>query len=535
MLVLPTLPVIPTTVAASRSRAHAAEVEQRRRVSAHDRRAAGRRRRRPATPASRRRPLPRRRRRSRGRRARRRAARTAARAAATGSRTRPRRASTSGPTQRATAWPRPRRMPGTARRANGTVRRRDRRDRIHLVVLFGGQSAEHDVSCVTAAHVLARRRSGALPGHADRHLDATASGRSPRARRSALEAGPGGAPGRARPDRRRRCRPTSALAGDGRPRRTVVLPLLHGPMGEDGTVQGLLELADVAYVGAGVLGSALAMDKAMAKQVLAANGIPQARYRAFAEHQRTPGLPGRARRRARPAVLRQAGEHGLVGRRHQGPRPSRSCATASSTPSPTTSGSSSRRPSSAGRSRSPCSAAPTRRRRAPARSCPAPSSTTTRTSTSPTAPSCSSRRRCQPTQTDEVRALAVRVFRAAALRRPRPRRLLLRGGRPRLPLQRGQHDARLHADLDVPEAVAGGRRDLPRADRPPRRAGHRAPRAAAAATPSTEPSTERLTARGRRGGTRAARCAGGAGRRRSASSRPPRSASGSVAMPVTVA
>ena len=70
-----------------------------------------------------------------------------------------------------------------------------------------------------------------------------------------------------------------------------MLPLLHGPMGEDGTVQGLLELADVAYVGAGVLGSALAMDKAMAKQVLAANGIPQARYRAFAEHQRTPGLP----------------------------------------------------------------------------------------------------------------------------------------------------------------------------------------------------------------------------------------------------
>ena len=70
-----------------------------------------------------------------------------------------------------------------------------------------------------------------------------------------------------------------------------MLPLLHGPMGEDGTVQGLLELADVAYVGAGVLGSALAMDKAMAKQVLAANGIPQARYRAFADHQRTPGLP----------------------------------------------------------------------------------------------------------------------------------------------------------------------------------------------------------------------------------------------------
>jgi D-alanine--D-alanine ligase len=73
--------------------------------------------------------------------------------------------------------------------------------------------------------------------------------------------------------------------------RTVVLPLLHGPMGEDGTVQGLLELADVAYVGSGVLGSAVAMDKAIAKRLLAEAGLPQARYRAFAEHELTPGLP----------------------------------------------------------------------------------------------------------------------------------------------------------------------------------------------------------------------------------------------------
>ncbi len=61
----------------------------------------------------------------------------------------------------------------------------------------------------------------------------------------------------------------------------VVFPLLHGPMGEDGTVQGLLEQAGVPYVGAGVLGSAVAMDKAMAKDVLAAAGIPQARWLAY--------------------------------------------------------------------------------------------------------------------------------------------------------------------------------------------------------------------------------------------------------------
>jgi D-alanine-D-alanine ligase len=58
----------------------------------------------------------------------------------------------------------------------------------------------------------------------------------------------------------------------------VVFPILHGPFGEDGTVQGLFELADLPYVGSGVLASALAMDKAMAKVVLAQAGLPQAPY-----------------------------------------------------------------------------------------------------------------------------------------------------------------------------------------------------------------------------------------------------------------
>ncbi len=112
--------------------------------------------------------------------------------------------------------------------------------------------------------------------------------------------------------------PHCSPAAASEPATTVVMPLLHGPMGEDGTVQGLVELANVAYVGAGVLASAVAMDKAMAKQVLTAAGIPQARYRAFAEHEMTPGLPQRSRRRARAPGLRQAGQHGLVGRRVEG-------------------------------------------------------------------------------------------------------------------------------------------------------------------------------------------------------------------------
>src|SRR5262249_26158450 len=59
----------------------------------------------------------------------------------------------------------------------------------------------------------------------------------------------------------------------------VVFPVLHGPMGEDGSVQGLLELAGLPYVGAGVLGSAVGMDKDVMKRLLVAAGLPIVRHR----------------------------------------------------------------------------------------------------------------------------------------------------------------------------------------------------------------------------------------------------------------
>ncbi|HEX4769628.1 MAG TPA: D-alanine--D-alanine ligase family protein [Bryobacteraceae bacterium] len=65
---------------------------------------------------------------------------------------------------------------------------------------------------------------------------------------------------------------------DGNPEIDVVFPVLHGPFGEDGTIQGLLELAALPYVGAGVLGSALAMDKAMTKRVSQQAGLPVVDY-----------------------------------------------------------------------------------------------------------------------------------------------------------------------------------------------------------------------------------------------------------------
>jgi len=160
--------------------------------------------------------------------------------------------------------------------------------RINLVVLFGGQSAEHDVSCTTAAHVIraadpAKYRITPVGIGRDGTWAISAS------TQRALKAGPHQLPGRLDPAGTSLA-PTDAVgAGD----RTVVVPLLHGPMGEDGTVQGLLELMQVPYVGSGVLGSAVGMDKAIAKQLLSAAGIPQARYRSFREHEITPSLPAR--------------------------------------------------------------------------------------------------------------------------------------------------------------------------------------------------------------------------------------------------
>ena len=148
--------------------------------------------------------------------------------------------------------------------------------RTHVIVLFGGESAEHDVSCVTAAHVLR-----ALDPNRYRitAVGITRIGKWVLATEAtkALAAGPSQIPERLAAEGE----PTSITPIIERARsdeHTVVIPLLHGPMGEDGTVQGVLELANVAYVGSGVLGSAVAMDKAVAKQLLAANHIAQADY-----------------------------------------------------------------------------------------------------------------------------------------------------------------------------------------------------------------------------------------------------------------
>src|SRR5215218_5329639 len=152
--------------------------------------------------------------------------------------------------------------------------------RRRVLLLFGGRSAEHDVSRVTAvavARALDRERYDVVP------VAITTDGRWLLAdsARAAIEGGPKALPS-AFPVDGEVAPAVGALDVD------VVLPLLHGPYGEDGTVQGLLELADLPYVGSGVVGSAVAMDKVMMKRAFASAGLPYARTVEFRDgHDRT--------------------------------------------------------------------------------------------------------------------------------------------------------------------------------------------------------------------------------------------------------
>ncbi|MGB3413000.1 MAG: D-alanine--D-alanine ligase family protein [Microthrixaceae bacterium] len=146
--------------------------------------------------------------------------------------------------------------------------------RVRLVVLFGGRSAEHDVSRLSASHVLQAVDPDRYEVHA---VGIRRDGTWVEADRSVAEVRETAADAPLAPLRvdGDPVDPIGVLHGSPDGPRTVILPILHGPNGEDGTVQGLLEMLDVPYVGSGVLGSAVSMDKAMAKTVLAASGIAQ--------------------------------------------------------------------------------------------------------------------------------------------------------------------------------------------------------------------------------------------------------------------
>ncbi len=175
--------------------------------------------------------------------------------------------------------------------------------KLRVGVLFGGRSAEHEVSLVSASSVLRgldpkkyevipigigkdgrwvlpRQLTSGAPTHGDLRR-ALADGRA-----VALPAEPGSTA-----LVRRESRSSSGLVVD------VIFPVLHGTFGEDGTVQGLLELADLPYVGAGVLGSALGMDKEVQKRLFLQAKLPVAGFISVLRREWQAG---------RKAVLRQA-------------------------------------------------------------------------------------------------------------------------------------------------------------------------------------------------------------------------------------
>jgi D-alanine-D-alanine ligase len=146
-----------------------------------------------------------------------------------------------------------------------------------VIILFGGRSAEHEISLLSARNVLsALDRTRFEPvlvgidkaGRWHRESERTLAAAAGDPRRVMLDAS---APAVGIEDALLAPTPgvPEAVHGD-----DVVFPVLHGTFGEDGTVQGALELAGVAYVGAGVLGSAIGMDKDVAKRLLRDAGIP---------------------------------------------------------------------------------------------------------------------------------------------------------------------------------------------------------------------------------------------------------------------
>src|ERR1700693_190405 len=132
--------------------------------------------------------------------------------------------------------------------------------RLKVAILAGGRSSEHEISLASARSVLESLDPG------DYDVVTVAIGRDGR-----WELGSGdGSVAETLPVPAANA-PATLGAVD------VVLPILHGPFGEDGTVQGLLEPADIPYVGAGVAASALAMDNGLFKMVMRDSGIPAAR------------------------------------------------------------------------------------------------------------------------------------------------------------------------------------------------------------------------------------------------------------------
>ena len=168
--------------------------------------------------------------------------------------------------------------------------------RIRVGVVFGGRSGEHEVSLASAASILAAidpARYEVVPMGITKDGHWLVGGDPLRALARAagvmlaLPDAPAGRPAaRPAPDRAlARVATAGGLPAGAAARLDIVFPVVHGPYGEDGTLQGLLELADVPYVGAGVCASAVGMDKATMKAVFRAHDLPTVPYLVVRAHE----------------------------------------------------------------------------------------------------------------------------------------------------------------------------------------------------------------------------------------------------------
>lgn len=164
--------------------------------------------------------------------------------------------------------------------------------KLRVGILFGGKSAEHEVSLQSAQNVVQAldknkyepvyigvTKAGAwlAPGVSQRYLELTTkqqASKGPEKSREVVMMAPSGGG--------ILTRDSGTIEG----KIDVVFPILHGPFGEDGTVQGLLKLADVPFVGAGVLGSAIGMDKDVMKRLLRDAGIPIGKFVCLRSHEK---------------------------------------------------------------------------------------------------------------------------------------------------------------------------------------------------------------------------------------------------------
>ena len=162
--------------------------------------------------------------------------------------------------------------------------------KIRVAVVFGGRSSEHAVSCSTAASVLSsldRDRYEVIPvgittaGAWVLQPDEPDRFRLAAGHRPEVDAGSAAVVLRTDPNRRDLVSLADPSPGASLSAVDVVFPVLHGPFGEDGTIQGLLEMAGIPYVGAGVLSSAVSMDKSYTKVILGGAGLPVLPYASF--------------------------------------------------------------------------------------------------------------------------------------------------------------------------------------------------------------------------------------------------------------